>query len=259
MTREPDDRHLPCCQRAETIERHRFAGTGWSLCAALALVTACGETGQNEIAFAASARSTGNVAFTASGWSVTLTSARVSFGPLYLCATASASSDLCPTAIAEYTDAATIDLVSTAPLDLGGMLGVTGTVHSGAFDYGVTWLATQTSPTPLQAAPGGHSAHFEGAATLGARTVRFVADIDALPLYRGTRTVQGARTTAEIKDGITLDLVFDPVAWWSAVDFDEIAALPGDPASIPQASRATASLLLQMTTNALPSFHWTQP
>lgn len=237
---------------------HRPAHTVWPTLAMLAVVAACADTGQREITFSASARSTGKLTFMTGGWSVMLTGARVAFGPLYLCATASASPDLCPSALAEYTDAATVDLLSTARVDLGDLRGVTGTVHSGAFDYGVTWFATQTAPKPLPAAPGGHSAHFEGTATRDAQTVRFVADVDALPPYRGARTVQGARTTAEIQDGIALELVFDPAAWWSAVDFDEIAALGGDPVSVPQTSRATATLLLQMTTNALPAFDWTQ-
>jgi hypothetical protein len=226
------------------------------LCALLG--AACGQTSQTEVTYPIVAHGVAPAAIQAGDWSVTLEVAEVGFGPLYLCSTAAASSDLCPAALAEYIDTATIDLLDPAAQPLGDINGVTGEIRSATWDYGVTWLATQTEATPQSGAPGGHSAHFEGSATDGVTTIRFVADVDALPLYRGTRTVQGTQVSADVTDDrVELDVDFDVAGWWSRVDIGELVDIGGDPVVVPSDSRAHSALVLQMTTNATPTFTWT--
>lgn len=225
--------------------------------AALALATACGVTGRDEVTIPLIARAVVSGPIARDGVVVTLDRAEVAFGPLYLCATAAASSDLCPSAQAELADAVVIDLLAPAEQPLGDVRGVTGAVRSATWDYGLTWFATQTEVAPLPAAPDGHAAIIEGTIARDATTVRFALRVDARPQYRGTRTVLGAPTSVDL-DGqaVTLVVGFDAGAWLDGVDFAALLETGEDPVIVPPDDRRTNSIVLAMTQNALPSLIW---
>jgi hypothetical protein len=216
----------------------------------------CGDTGQKPVSYPLIATGTTGP-FAAGAWEVTLDVAQVALGPIYFCATEAASMDLCPAAVNEFADVAQMNALDPAEQTLGRVEGVTGEIRSATYDFGVTWFNRQTSPQASAKAPGGHSAHFEGSATRGATTLRFVSDVDVIPPQQGTLAVQGARMVASVHDSRqTLRIAIDPGAWWSDVDFDELAALSGDPVVVTATSRAHNALVLRMTTVAMPSFDW---
>lgn len=195
---------------------------------ALALV-ACGDTGPAAFELPLRARGGPATATTLAGWTVTLTRAELALGPIYLCATAAASADLCESAVGEFTAVAGLDALDAAPQPMGELDVLPGEVRSTMFDYGVTWLATESRPTAHDGAPGGRSARFAGTAVRGDMSLEFTAALDLEPLRRGTRAVEGLRLVPHRPDaGDRLDLDFEVAAWWAGVDFDALAALgPG--------------------------------
>jgi hypothetical protein len=195
--------------------------------------------------------------FNAGGWEVMLTTAQVGFGPAYFCATAAASSDLCPTAVSQFARSATINGLDAAPQELGEADGETGTVRSATYDFAFTWFATQRQATPATGAPQGHSAYFEGQATNGTRTIRFVAAIDIAPRFQGTRSVQGAPVDATLEsEAIQLEVGVRPSSWWQGVDFEALSQSTEDPIQVSPGSRAYEAVVLAMTANARPSLTW---
>ena len=229
-----------------------------ALCALL-VCAGCGSTGQREIDYPLFARGQAPAPFQAGEWVVTLEVARVGFGPAYFCATAAASSDLCPVAVAEFASSAELDALNPTPQELGTVEGVSGTIRSSTYDYAFTWLNTQRSPRPTAAAPLGHSAHFEGRASRGGQTFRFVADVDVTPQTQGARAVQGARVEADVQDSnIRLDLRVDATAWWRNVDFNELAQSDRDVVVVSPTSRAYSALVIAMTATATPVLEWSR-
>jgi hypothetical protein len=226
----------------------------------LLLFAACNDTGQEFVTYPIVAAGVSPGPFAAGDWQVTLTRAQVGLGPLYFCATSGASASLCPVALAELTDTVTVDALATTAQPLGDVHGVTGPIRSMTFDYAITWLTTETSAKPKSGAPGGHSARFEGTATKGSETVHFVADVDVVPRYQGSRAVEGARVMADVVDDhVEVDVVVDPRDWWKNVDFDALAAQGGDPVVVAPGSRAYNAVVVAMTANYRPSFTWRNP
>lgn len=225
------------------------------------VLAGCGSTGLEEIAYPAYGQGVQPAPFRAGDWDVTLEVAQVGFGPAYFCATAAASADLCPAAVAELATTATVNALDPAAQPLGEVTGVTGTVRSATYDFAVAWLAGQAQPKALSGAPGGHSARFEGRASRGAVSFRFVADVDVLPPIEGSRAVQGARVTAEVRSSrARLDVSLHPDAWWAGVDFAELEAQGGDPVVVRPGSRAYSALVFGMTSTAAPRLEWrTEP
>lgn len=228
-------------------------------------LAACGAAG--EPAFQAPLRARGGASgATAGAWTVTLTRADVAFGPLYLCATAAASSDLCPSAVAEFPAVAVVDGIDPGAQELGELDALPAQVRSAMFDYGVTWLKTHSQPRAQEGAPGGRSARFAGTAVLGDMSVEFTADVDVPPALRGSRAIEGLRLgPADLDPRGALDVTVDAAAWWTGVDFDALAALgPGpldlaalaadDPAS--PAADALAAVRFAMIA-APPRLAWT--
>lgn len=217
----------------------------------------CGSTGQRELTYPVFGQGEASAPFNAGGWEVTLTVAEVGFGPAYFCATAAASSDLCPTAVSQFARTATLNGLDPTPQRIGEADGQTGTVRSATYDYGISWFATQRQPTPGAAAPRNHSAYFEGQAVKDGRTVRFVAPIDVVPRFQGTRVVQGVPAEAELaSDAIHLTVGVRPGLWWQTVDFDALAQTTEDPVRVAPGSRAYEALVLAMTATATPALTW---
>lgn len=239
----------------------------WMAIATMAnMLVACGETGQNPITYPIFASGQDVASFTAGAWNVTLDVARVAFGPVYFCSTAAASSDLCPTALAEFASSADVNVALATPQAIGSVDGVTGVIHSAMYDYAITWLPTQQSPTPTVHAINGHSAHFMGHAQKDETVIWFVADVDLRAQIQGERVVQGARMLADVTgDNVRLDVHFEPQRWWSTVDFDELDTLRGplttdatSPLVINPESRAMNALVVGMTATATPTFTWSE-
>ena len=77
--------------------------------------------------------------------SVTIDRADLAFGPLYLCAGATAG-DLCDTARFEWLDSAVVDTTLSDPVKVGELSGVTGTVRSWMYDLGLSSQLTREAP-----------------------------------------------------------------------------------------------------------------
>jgi hypothetical protein len=225
------------------------------------LLLACGDTGQSPVVVPVEAVGVGSSSFALGGRDVSLTRALVGFGPVYFCATAAASSELCPTAQAELRDAVLVDALATAPSALPALEGVSGSIRSASFDYGVTWLAVEQGPTGHVPELGERAARFEGSYERADGSLRaFVFDVAIAPQLRGTQAVQGARTSAELtgaSDSLTIE--FDPEAWWRDVDPAELDEFTGEPLVIPADSRAHNALVVAMTATRQPRFVWGAP
>ncbi len=217
---------------------------------------ACGETGQERLGVDVSVRG-GETTFTAGLWEVTLSEATVAIGPVYFCATAAASADLCPAATFEFTESVTVDALSAQAQGVGTASGVTGNVRSAAYDYGISWLTTQNQATPTSGAVDGHSARFSGVATTTGRTLAFTALLDVTPQLQGTYAVQGARAAASIT-GDTTQLVITarPDLWFAAVDFDSAAPADATELEIGSNSVAGNTVRIGMSANAPLTFTW---
>jgi hypothetical protein len=223
----------------------------------VSFAVACGSTGQKQVEVPFTATGTAANAFEAGDWTVELEKASLGIGPIYFCAATGTSGDLCPTAVAEFASSAEIDALDSDSQALRPIAALSGEVHSVAWDFAITWPATEANAVPLEGAPGGHSARFKGHATRGGVAVDFVADIDITPQREGTHAVQGVRINATIAEsGTRCEIEVDPTLWWSQVDFDELSTATDMPVVLTVDSNAYQALVLAMTSNAPPTFKW---
>ncbi len=223
----------------------------------IVLLAGCGDTGQGSIEHPAVAIGTAARAIEVGDYRVQLDVARVGFGPVTFCASRAPSDDLCSAAVAELAHVAPIDALSPLPQPLGRVQGFVGSVRSAGFGYGITWLNTQSAPTPAAAAPERHSAHLEGTATnkTTMASFRFVADVDVLPLNQGQHAVTALGLNASIDEKTTrLEVQFDPSLWVTQIDFAELAASGAATVTIEAQSRAANALNVGMTSLGLPRF-----
>lgn len=233
---------------ARTTSHSRLA---LALAGVIALAaSACGTTGREEAPLPVAARGTAPAAIDVDGWSVTLSAAEVGVGPIYLCKSAASSADLCPSAVGELLEPATIDGLDPGVQALGDGEAILGeSVRSVMFDYAITWLTTQTEPTPTAAAPGGHSLHLEGTAARDGVTFAFVADVDVPPRLRGSRAIEGLPLSGALEsDALRLTIDVDPDRWVAAIDFQALADLGEDPVVIAADTPAYNAIAVAMTT-----------
>ena len=213
---------------------------------------ACGDTGQERVTIEVIGRGVAETSVTTlDGWQITLEVAEIGIGPVYLCATAAASVDLCPSAVAEFAETATIDALDSGDQALGIGDGLSGeTARSLMLDYAIPWRTTQTRPQASSGAPGGRSARFEGRAIKDGVTIPFIAEVDVLSTIRGTPALGGVPMPAlELpRADLELTIAVDPLRWWRVVGFDELAALAEDDALlvVPPNSTAANALILGM-------------
>lgn len=233
--------------------------------AALALL-GCAETGRTYVEIPLHGQGVADEPFDAGAdWSVELERADVAFGPLWLCSTESASPEHCESAILELTESVTIDALDPEARLLATTHGITGTVRSAMWDYGITWLPAAPRARPTEGAPDGHSARFAGtAAHPDGRTFAFACDLDLPPIMQGAILVRGRRierhTIASSDDALVVRV--DPRAWWSRVDLDRLAsraAAGEDPVVIAPGDADYEALVVAMTASALPSLEWGTP
>jgi hypothetical protein len=230
-------------------------------CIRFALATAllcggCGSTGQERVSYPAYVVGADASSFSVGDWAVELTMGQIAFGPLYLCAATTASTELCQTAIQELRSTHDLDVLETGMQALGDVHGSDAEVRSALYDFGITWLPTQESPTVVDSSLArGHSAHFEGVATRGGLSVPFAIDVDIAPQFRGSHAVEGQRfTPGRYADHHVLLLHVDASAWWQQVDFDALGAALRTGQPPPQ--QTLTQLTQAMTALAPLRFEW---
>lgn len=222
----------------------------------LLLLAACGTTGAEPFAYPVHARGPGPGAFMVGAWEVTLTRADVAVGPVYLCATAAASPELCHVAIGEFTDVAVVDALAGEAAALGEVAARPGDVRSAMLDYGISWFTTDTGPEAL--AELGHSARLVGTAVRGDDTIAFDATIDVTPPMRGSPALVGVYASADAPGPDSeLELELDPRGWLAGVDLDALAAAGSEHTIVP-GDAAHAAIAFAMTTQP-PTFRWSDP
>jgi len=226
---------------------------------ALAPLWGCAGTGQPSVSYEAFAVADGQGEVDAGDWQVTLDKATVAFGPVYFCASTSGSATLCEAALAELTTITSFDALAPAPTRLGAVHGFAGTIRSASYDYGIHWFLTEDTPAPAPAAPGGHSAHFEGRAQKGSTTLHFMADVDVVAQFQGQRAVTSAPANATVEDSdVRLDVHFDAAPWLAGVDFEEASKSGQDPYVIKPGSRDHDAIVIAMSAQRPPSFVWSK-
>lgn len=162
------------------------------------LVSSCdsGTTGQQLIAYPLVGQPLEAGAFTdARGWEITLTRAKITFGPLVFCSHQPTffkrdSLTDCGQVMGEMTQAAVWDLLAQAPVEIGQVSGIEGQVHSLQYDFGWHWPPGAGEPSFLGDA-GEASLELEGEAVQGGDRVAFSFRVDVRPQNSGLFTVAG--------------------------------------------------------------------
>lgn len=222
---------------------------------------ACGDTGRDEVSVPVFAQGTPSRPVTIEGAQLRLTKAEVAFGPLYLCATESAESELCETALAELLNTQSCDALSAEEQPLATLEGTTGSVRSGFFDYGITWGLTQQGPRANPGSARGHSARFEGEIELDDGTrFTFEAEVDIDPLSAGDAAVNGLKTRHTLSQQTqALTVRFDPNAWLRRIKVDGILALTPNAdgeVTFEPGSQPYEAIVQGMTANSPPTLLW---
>ena len=195
----------------------------------MAFVVGCPEVGQVETQFPLYVAGTdvSEPIVSAGDVSVTINRADLAFGPLYLCAGATAG-ELCETARYEWLDAIVVDTTLSEPTKVGELLGATGTVYSWMYDLGISSQLTRDDPFVLDAAKelGDTSFLLEGIAVVNGIEIPFAA---AVPIQQtedtelGVPVVRKGSSESFYRDidtsEQTLLLRFDPSAWVKGMDF----------------------------------------
>lgn len=239
----------------------------------LALSSGCTDTGQDRVSvplFLAGVDV--SMPFMAVGdVSVTLDRADLAFGPLYLCAGATAG-DLCDTARLEWLDAAVVDTTSTTPVRAGQLEGVTGSIRSWMYDLGISSQLTRAEPFVLEAARelGDVSFLVEGWADIRGVQLPFSARV---PVQQTETTELGVpvvrKSTSEsffrdvTAEELGLVVRFDPRSWVRSIDFrahvgDEacLAGTTCEEWTLGPDSEAFRSLRNALVSGARPTFEW---
>jgi hypothetical protein len=231
--------------------------------ASAAALAACGETVGAHVDVAFYVQGSEARAVEIPGATLTLSEAQVSLGPLYLCATESAESALCETALGERLDVLVIDALDGSATRMGELSATTGTVRSAFFDYGLSWLLTKPGPTFAEGARFKHSArlrfHAEGD---DGSTLEVEADIDIAPLAPGDAAVNGRRTEQTLgKQPLALTLALDASVWLTRIRSEELSALDEDGDGrviLPADSQPYEAILQGMTAREPPRFLWSE-
>jgi hypothetical protein len=226
----------------------------WLLAALLGLA-GCSSSAQSEVSFAAFAVPAGTKELVVEDVTVTVEEARLALGPVYFCASAAGSAELCETALGEIRDVTRIDALAAEAQPIGGYRGFTGDIQSASYDYGIHWYLTEDKPTPTPEAPGGHSVHVEGMATQGSLSVRFVGDVDVVAPFQGERAVPTTKVEGTVSaDTTRVEVRFDVASWLSGVDWPAVVASGQDPYAIASGSRDHTAIVGSMVTVLPPTF-----
>jgi hypothetical protein len=227
----------------------------------LVVASACGNTGRTPATVTLTGRGASSPVLVDGAYTVTLTRADVAFGPAYFCATATASSELCETAVLETLEAHAIDGLDPVTQPLGVLEGFTGDVRTVQLDLGIAFLLSQPMPHALEGSIEGHSVVLEGSATNGMTNVDFRVAIDVVASESGTSAIVGSSSRATVASvGTALEVVVDPRLWVRGLDWAAIAATPhapGERVVIAEGSVEYDAILRGIAANAPPTFEWT--
>lgn len=147
-------------------------------CFALALAvigqSSCIDMGQEPVEFPLLLAGTAPTQINLPSGQIELSSAQVAFGPLYLCAGASAG-DLCEVSRAEWLGTAVVDILSPTPVLAGNITGTSGPVLSWMYDLGISSQLSASKPFVLPAAQrlGGKSLIVKGRARVDGQEIPF--------------------------------------------------------------------------------------
>lgn len=226
----------------------------------LLLVCGCGETGQERVEVGLFARGEAARPVALGDAQLTLTRADIAFGPAYFCASEGARAELCEVALAELRQTVLVHGLDPSEQALGALPATTGEVRSSLYDYGISWLLTETAPRASEVAPGGHSAILEGTLVQGARTLRLSVALDVTPRARGDAALNGQRTSHVIAGaGERLTLTVDPQRWVDRLDPSALFALDGDgdgAVTLAPGTQPYESILQGMVNRAPIGFAW---
>jgi hypothetical protein len=184
-------------------------------------------------------------------------------GPLYVCATESAESALCETALGEHLPVIAVDALDPEPAESGQLDATTGTVRSAFFDYGLSWLLTKPAPAFSRDAPLAHSAQLRFTARgADGSELEVQAALDIAPLAPGDAAVNGRKSQQRIgKKPLALSLRFDPNQWLTRIQMAALSALDDDhdgQISLPPDSQPYEAILQGMTARFPPAFIWAE-
>lgn len=194
--------------------------------------------------------------------------ADLAFGPLYLCAGATAG-ELCDTARLEWLDTVVVDTTHSHAVEVGKISGQTGTVGSFMYDLGISSQLTRSEPYVLDAAEqlGGVSFVLEGRARIDGTSLRFVVEVPVqqtdstelgVPVIRKSSQDDFFHEVTGSEAGLLLR--FDPVAWVSKIDFRPYAGVPEDEVLVlEEDSEAYRALAVALATRGRPTFVWVEP
>lgn len=238
---------MPCIAGAPARAMAAVNGLGCALfgCALFGCALfGCAETGQDRVSIPLYVAGTELPASLASagGVPIAVERAELAFGPLYLCAGATAG-DLCDTARLEWLGTGVVDLAVAAPVRVGELEGITGPVRSWMFDLGISSQLTRAEPFVLEASAtlGGASIVIEGSAMLAGVALPLSV---AIPIAQSEDTELGVPVirkstnepfSHEVSAGEAGLLVrFDARPWLEALDLrelvEDVACAAGGPA-----------------------------
>jgi hypothetical protein len=226
--------------------------------AAIALL-ACGhESAETRVQLSVTAEGTARDMLAVGDTLYTLTRADVGFGPVYFCAEQGATPALCEVARAQMLETVTLDGLAAGRGELGRLHATSGDIRSCFYDYGISWLLTESTAQARPGAPDGHSAVLEGRATRQGASLRFEVHIDIEPSQAGAAAVDGQATEFAISaHGAQLSVRLDPYRWLEGIDSDALFALDEDgdgSVEITPADQAYQAIAQGMTTGAPLTF-----
>lgn len=221
-------------------------------------LSSCIDTGADFFELPLSVQSTGNTSFAGRGdWTVTLTEARVAFGPIYLCA-AARPGDTCETAIAEELEVLEIDLLNDTAQDLGVMVATPQPVRSYMAEYGRPWGYRDNGPRALASGVlGGHSLLIAGfAEDESGRRVDFSGELDFEGAAAGTVPVRAdLDAPLELAEGTRIQFSVAPEELFVQLDFDTLHDADGaltQSVVLESGTQAYRALRLALVSNSFP-------
>ena len=224
-----------------------------------------GSTGQEMIEYPLFAKGENVTDFVSKdGWNIHLTSAKLIFGPLKLCAhvptfqyKSGDSLTDCGTVMGESTKAVVFDALNPEEQQLSMITGITGQVHSAAYDFGITWISGQGNPTVMDDELGGMSVLAEGTATKDASSFDFKFEIAITPHHEGVSTVSGISAEGNC-DSSTQKLVIhtDPQEWFRYVNFGALANNEENPVILKEGTSVYNSFYMGLASGSIIDFEW---
>ncbi len=220
-----------------------------------------GTTGQRMIEYeVVGAPQAGDTFTDADGWTITLTRAELTFGPLVFCShqpTFLKSDSLtdCGQVMGELGTAVTWDLLAASGTVLGRLTGFTGQVHSVQYDFGWNWPAGQAAAL-WKGEAGAVSLVLEGTAEKGDVTHAFEFALDVKPRAAALYTVAGLSAEGEQSTGtsrVTLSVSTERMLRY--IRFDLLAEQE-EPFTIVPGSALENQLHLGLVTGGPVTFQW---